>query len=123
MVETLDIYNIPRDVLYQYSTKGYYVWKVQRYSTLNGNYESATATLFTEIYRVNGDGTVSCQWSGGLIDNPSVYGKGSANGENVFGIFSWDMDTSSNFQIDMPLTVAPAEIASKVKMPTSKKSL
>ena len=122
MKEELSIYNLPENVLFQFSSADYYVWKVKRYATLDGNYESNEASVFTEVYRKDGDDTVRCQWSGSLIENPSVFGKNGMYGENTFGIFSYDMDTSKAFTMDMPLKEVNPEIAKQVSLPEQRRT-
>ena len=98
--EGLTIYNMPEDVLMQFAENGY-IWKVQRTETRGGNYQSDTPSQYTEVFRQDGDGTVRCEWSGRLVNNPA------AIKEDEFVIFSGDMDTNSTFQITMPLVAAP----------------
>ncbi len=113
MEEKLTIYNIPENVLYQFSNNKY-VWKVQRLSTINGNYPSDEPTVYTEVYFKGNDEVVRCGWSGHLINNPDSIE------ENKFAIFSYDMDAPTIFVIDMPLTPASPEISSQVEIPSTK---
>jgi hypothetical protein len=101
--------NMPKDVVYQFS-ENQYVWKRDRYQTRNGNYSSDTPTTTTEIFTIDGLGEVRCDWSGGLTDNPYLYGENGLNSENCFHIFSWDQDCGASFKQTMPLKVAPQEI-------------
>ena len=117
MKEELTVYNLPENVLFQFSKEGNYVWKVKRCETIDGNYAREVADVFTEVYRQDGDGVVRCQWSGTLVNNPNMFGKDGVMGANVFSIFSGDMDTSANFEIDMPLTEADPAIAKQLTVP------
>jgi len=115
----LTVYNMPKNALLQFSQAGYYVFKVERLSTRDGNYSSDTPSVFTEIYYVDGTGELRCDWSGSLINNPDVYGKDGIRGERIFAIFSQDQDTTKDFKIDMQLIQAGPEISSQVSKPES----
>ena len=105
----LTIYNLPEGILYQYA-EGRYVHKIRRTSTRGGNYASDTHLIFTEVFSRRNDGALSCDWSGNLIDNPSL------NNDSDFTIFDYDMDTCSTFEITMPLVPAPTAVANKIPL-------
>jgi len=103
----LNVYNLPEDMLYQYSTRGEYIIKLKRNSTRIGNFASKEPKLFTEVYVMVESGELKCAWSGLLINDPSAYGKSGSYGENIFGIYDYDMDAVANFEVNMPLTFRP----------------
>ena len=113
MEKELTIYNMPENVLYQFSDRGY-VWKVQRPSTINGSNQSNEPNIYTEVYFKGNDGVVKCLWSGHLIN------KSEAIPKNKFAIFSYDRDDTSMFGINIPLREAPPEISSQVEIPSTK---
>ena len=98
------IANMPLDMAFEFN-KGKYVFKTSlNNGTREGNYSwEKDPQIFTEIYRLSGDGSLVREWSGRLIDNPGVYGPNGLDANNCFSIFSYDMDTSANFEQTQPL--------------------
>ena len=109
----VNLKTMTKDVLYQFG-ENQYIWKRDRYSTREGNYSSDTPTTTTEIFTVDGTGQLQCTWSGGLTDNPYIYGEDGLDQNGTFHIFSWDQDCGANFKQTQPLTVAPQELQDAV---------
>ena len=122
MKEELTVYNIPKNVLFQFSTSGSYIIKVDRSVSLGGNYIRDISSTFTEVYNQDENGDLYCTLSGGLTQNPHVFGKNGIMGDKVFNIFSYDMDTSADFAVDMPLKEADEEISKQVPIPMSSRT-
>ena len=116
----LDVYNMPKNTLYQFSSDGSYVWKVDRYSTLNGDYTSDVPSEFVEVYTIDEKGNLICQWSGGLIGDLTVFDTEMTREEGSFGIFSYDMDMGKVFTADIPLQEAPIELSEQLEVPENK---
>ena len=116
----LDVYNMPKNIVYQFNQDGHYVWKVDRYSTLEGKYPSNVATEFVEVYALDDKGNLVCEWSGGLIGELDHFGPTFSRKDGNFGIFSYDMDKGRVFKSDMPLKKVPKELSDQLEVPKNK---
>lgn len=87
----ITIENMPLNTVYEFAP-GYYIWKVERYSTIHGNYKESTPSVYTEVFSKVSNTSVWIEGSGNLLND------GRLNSDNRFHIFDYDMDTTISFK-------------------------
>ena len=111
----VNLRNMPCGQLYEYSN-GLYVWKISRaHATRSGNYlsQDPSPSICTEVFRIENDGRLGIVWSGELMTNPEIFNEECLDHRGCFSIFSYDQDTSSSFQQNQELKIAPIELQIK----------
>ncbi len=96
----LNVSNMPMNKLYKFDNNSY-VWSVMLKETRGGNYPSNEPSKFTEVYRIDGTGSLVRVASGRLVDNPSIN-----DFDHRFSIFDYDADCDYSFFVEMPLQEA-----------------
>ena len=115
-MDKVNLKNMESGELYEYAD-GKYVWKILRAGgTRGGNYVTSMSdvSIYTEVFRTENDGSLSCGWSGRLNTNPGLYDENGLDEQSCFSIFSYDEDCSAYFKQEKELVKASIELQKQV---------